>query len=410
MWGFGGRFYWGRKEGGKIEGIVVVFAWMSSQEKHLKNYVQLYSSLGWNSLVCHSQFLNSFFPEKATSLAFDILTELVEELKIRPCPVVFVSFSGGPKACMYNVLQIIEGKCGAQCSLDNYQLVKDCISGYIYDSSPVDFTSDLGTKFILHPTILKVSHPPRFALWIANSIASCLDALFLNSFESQRAEYWQTLYSSARMGAPYLILCSENDDLASYKTICTFAQRLQDLGANVKVVKWNDSPHVGHYRIYPIDYKAAVTELLGKASVIYLRRIKQLGGDRMHFNGMQDKISNSMCNPRKSMERSSHSFQGLAVEPRDQFLLPDSMNYLEGRDVESLQDEQKEGLIHFPSTPSINAHGVLGQILFDVCVPKNVEGWEMRRSESSDNLNGPPFISSQRQSPFNPIKCIRSRL
>lgn len=59
MWGFGGRYYWGRRERiGKVEGIVVAFAWMSSQERHLKRYVELYSSLGWNSLVCHSEFLN----------------------------------------------------------------------------------------------------------------------------------------------------------------------------------------------------------------------------------------------------------------------------------------------------------------------------------------------------------------
>lgn len=60
MWGFGGKYYWGRRErGGKIEGIVVVFGWLSSQERHLKNYVQLYSCLGWNSLICHPEFLNS---------------------------------------------------------------------------------------------------------------------------------------------------------------------------------------------------------------------------------------------------------------------------------------------------------------------------------------------------------------
>lgn len=59
MLGFGGKNYWARNEtGGKIEGIVVVFAWMLSQEKQLKNYVNLYSSLGWNSLVCHPEFLN----------------------------------------------------------------------------------------------------------------------------------------------------------------------------------------------------------------------------------------------------------------------------------------------------------------------------------------------------------------
>lgn len=59
MWGFGGRYYWERKVAcEKVDGIVVVFAWMSSEEKHLMKYVELYSSIGWNSLVCHSQFLN----------------------------------------------------------------------------------------------------------------------------------------------------------------------------------------------------------------------------------------------------------------------------------------------------------------------------------------------------------------
>lgn len=47
------------------------------------------------------------------------------------------------------------------------------------------------------------------------------------------------------MRVPYLILCSENDDLAPYQTIHNFATRLQELGGNVKLVKWNDSPHVG---------------------------------------------------------------------------------------------------------------------------------------------------------------------
>lgn len=79
---------------------------------------------------------------------------------------------------------------------DEYRLVRDCVSGHIYDSSPVDFTSDLGSRFVLHPTVLKMSQPPRLASWIANGIASSLDTLFLSRFESQRAEYWQTLYAS----------------------------------------------------------------------------------------------------------------------------------------------------------------------------------------------------------------------
>lgn len=400
MWGFGGRCYWGRKErGNKLEGIVVIFAWMYSEEKHVKSYVDLYASLGWNSLVCHSQFLNMFFPEKGTSLALEFLFELTAELKVRPCPVVFASFSGGPKACMCKVLQIIEGKSAEHASLDEYRLVRDCISGQIFDSTPVDFTSDLGTRFVLHPTVLKRSRPPLIASWIAHGLAYSADTFFLRRMEELRAEYWQTLYSTISMGAPYLILCSENDDLAPVQTICNFTQRLKDLGGDVKLVKWSSSSHVGHYRNYPIDYKAAVTELLGKAAVIYSRRIRQLEGEKMGFEGTQDEVSESLGNL-----SSNQTFQKrVALDLNDHFFVPSPVEYHGDRGVGSVQDEHKERYIPMSNPPSINAHGILGQVLFDACVPKDVENWDLKPSSSLR----PPCPSSRRNSPFNPIKCIR---
>ncbi|MCD9558483.1 hypothetical protein HAX54_015870 [Datura stramonium] len=258
---------------------------MSSKERYVKNYVDLYSSLGWNSLVCHSQHHNLIFPAKAAALAAGIVNELVEELKARPCPVVLASFSGGPKACMYKVLQIIEGKCEERVNLGECRLVKDCLSGYIFDSSPMDFTSNLVARFILHPSVLGMYFPRPLASWIAYGITSSLDAFFLERFESQRADYWQTLYASVSSGAPYLILCSEDDDLASCQTICNFAQRLTDLGSDVKLLKWSSSSHVGHYRYHPLEYKAAVTEVLGKAAMIYSERIGQLEWEKMGLEG-----------------------------------------------------------------------------------------------------------------------------
>ncbi|WMV27467.1 hypothetical protein MTR67_020852 [Solanum verrucosum] len=430
MWGFGGRYYWGRKERGKVEGIVVVFAWMSSQDRYIKNYVDLYSSLGWKSLVCHSQFHYMFFPDKAAAMAAEIVNELVEELKVRPCPVVFASFSGGPKACMYKVLQIIEGKYEEHANLGEFRLVRDCLSGYIFDSSPVDFTSDLGTKFILHPTVLGMSRPPRLASWIVNGIASSMDALFLKRFESHRAEFWQTLYASVSTRAPYLILCSEDDDLAPCQTICNFAQRLKDLGSDVKLLKWSSSPHVGftafhnhvilmklfycdlrqpgHYRYHQHEYKAAVTELLGKAAMIYSQRIRQLEGEKMVLEGSHDGISEPLGNLRKAAATANQSFQSISLELNDHFLVPNSVEYHEGSNGGSVQHEQKERYIPLSSPPRINAHGVLGQVLFDVCVPKVVEDWDIR---SSPTFRKASFPSTRRHSPFNPMKCIRrSRL
>ncbi|KAK8969275.1 hypothetical protein KSP40_PGU005337 [Platanthera guangdongensis] len=174
-----------------------------------------------------------------------------QEVKNRPLPIVLAAFSGGSKGCLYKLLQEssvfylrnrgLDGEFE-----DGYGLVKLCLSGQMYDSSPVDFTSDLGTRFVLQPSVLGLSRPPRLVAWMAKAFSSTLDALFINRFEAERAEYWQTLYSFASMG-PFLIFCSEDDELAPYKIVSGFAQQLRELGGDVNLMVWSSSPHVGEF-------------------------------------------------------------------------------------------------------------------------------------------------------------------
>lgn len=56
--GRGGRSYWVRNGNSKANGIVAVLAWGSITEAQLKDYAHLYSSLGWDVLVCLADFLN----------------------------------------------------------------------------------------------------------------------------------------------------------------------------------------------------------------------------------------------------------------------------------------------------------------------------------------------------------------
>ncbi|KAK3025600.1 hypothetical protein RJ639_042098 [Escallonia herrerae] len=407
--GGGGRFYWVRKDEtatGKAIGIVAIFSWVSVQDSQLNDLVNLYSSLGWNSLVCVADFLNPIFPEKATSLAFSILKSLVEELKRRPCPLVFAALSGGSKACMYKIFQIIEGASEAQLNLDDSRLIMKCISGQIYDSSPVDFTGDFGAQFALHPTVLKMPGLARLISFAARGVISGLDALFVTRFSSERSDYWKTLYSSVSLGAPILILCSVNDENAPHQIICNFAQCLQDAGGKVILVKWNDSPHAGHYQHCPIQYRASVVELLEMAVSVFYQKIQNLG-ERTGMEGMQDEISDLICDLQDAADNSNLSFRRVAVGPNDHFFLPSSAEYQNGRDS-SLQEEQRERSHNLPSPPSISAHTVLGQILFDACVPKNIEGWDIKFSGS---LNGRPVASACKKSPLNSFKRIgRSRL
>lgn len=78
----------------------------------------------------------------------------------------------------------------------NYQLLRNFVSGHIYDSGPLDVTSDFGIRFALHPAIVKVPGPSKVVSWMAKCVASGFDALYLTRFESLAAEHWQALYSS----------------------------------------------------------------------------------------------------------------------------------------------------------------------------------------------------------------------
>ncbi|XP_065871172.1 uncharacterized protein [Euphorbia lathyris] len=405
MFGGGGSVYWGRKSD-EFKGIALIFSWVSVPHNHLKSYVDLYSSLGWNSLVCHADFLTAFDPDRALSLSFILLNELIEELRNRPCPVVFVAFSGGPKACMYKIFQIIQGTCEGHINLDESHFLRNCVSGHIYDSCPVDFTTDLGAQFALHPAIQKMPGPSKLVSWFAKGVVSSLDGLYLTRFESQRVEYWQTLYSSVELGAPYLILCSESDHLAPYRSIYRFAQRLQDLGGDVELVKWNVSSHVGHYKHYPIQYRAAVTNLLEKAASVYSQRIQQLR-EGIGLDGIHDEMSEIIYNLQKAAVCSNQSLRRVAVGPGDHFFVPTSVESHITKESGPLEDERKEKSVCLPTSPSINANSVLGKMLFDVCVPKNVEGWDVR---FTGTLNGQPIGSAHRLSPFRGMKFRRSRL
>nr|ACU17827.1 unknown [Glycine max] len=403
----GGNIYWGRKEETDFRGIVVIFAWVSVPQNLLQEFVDLCSSLRWNSLVCFAHYFSAFHDESAMPLAFCVLDELIEELRTRSCPVVFAAFSAGSKACLFRVFQLIDGRCETPLNLPNYQLLRNCLSGHIYDSGPIDVTSDFGFRFTLHPSIVKVPGPSKLVSWVAKSVTSGLDALYLTRFESQAAEHWQALYSSVNFGAPFLILCSENDDLVRYQSIYEFAQQLRNLSGDVNLVNFSSSSHLGHYKHHPIEYRAAVSHLLEKASSIYSQKML-LERERTGMDGTQDEISELICDLQKVAINSNKSLRRVAVGPTDHFFLPSSAGHYSDRESGAPQDEQKEKPVFVPSFPSISAHSVLGQFLFDVCVPKNVEGWDVK---SSGNLNGRSCASAPRHSLFRGTKRIgRSKL
>lgn len=138
-----------------------------------------------------------------------------------------------------------------------------------------------------------------------------------------------------------------------------------------------------------------MTELLGKASVIYSRRIRRRHKEEIGLDGKRDKVPESLCHLGDAALSSSQTFQRrVALELSDHFFVPNSSQYHGDELVGSAPDEYKECYIPLTKPPVINVHGILGQALFDLCVPEDVDDWDIKP---------PSFL---KHSPFNPIDAL----
>lgn len=160
----------------------------------------------------------------------------------------------------------------------------------------------------------------------------------------------------------------------------------------------------GHYKHQSIHYTTAIAELLEQAVSSFSHKIRRLR-ERTPMDDMHDEVSDLICDLQNAAVDSNQSLRRVAVGPNDHFFLPSSAGYGNSRDSWSVPEERKERSPN-RSHPCINAHSVLGQVLFDVCVPKNVEGWDIKFAGS---LNAKPLASVRKRLPFNATKH-RSRL
>ncbi|RRT35205.1 hypothetical protein B296_00057571 [Ensete ventricosum] len=200
-------------------------------------------------------------------------------------------------------------------------------------------------------------------------LTSGLDVVLPSRSEAQRAEYWQSLYSSVSMG-PILIFSSEDDDLAPYQVIFNFSLRLKELGVDARLVKWSNSPHVGHYSHHQTEYQSNVIELLGKAAAKFSQRRLLFTEGSENLRSSCNNISESIFSLHETALNSNESLRRVDVSAS-------SSDNLEVKGGSSLLDERKGNSY---TLPSINPQGVLSQILFDACVPKNVDGWDIKAS------------------------------
>lgn len=133
-------------------------------------------------LVFIYQIFNIFcrwFPAKAKQFSTTLLQTI--QAQYGQHQLLFELFSGATKNCFYQLLQLL--------ATPEYSNVKQRVRGVLYDSSPVDFVSDLGYHAIVNATGLKNC----FFRYCLRGVQRTLDFFFKRIFEQDREVYWKTL-------------------------------------------------------------------------------------------------------------------------------------------------------------------------------------------------------------------------
>ncbi|EPS59335.1 hypothetical protein M569_15474, partial [Genlisea aurea] len=122
----------------------------------------------------------------------------------------------------------------------------------------------------------------------------------------------------------------------------------------------------GHFRKHPVQYRAAVVDLLQKAAAMYSKRIRSLEAEE----GM-------------GIEASSHSHNDPSRKVQKAASFVDSSDRLVTRgNVESSCDEETwHYMISASSSYPAKIAAVNGELLFGSCVPRNVEDWDVKSLE-----------------------------
>lgn len=127
----------------------------------------------------------------------------------------------------------------------------------------------------------------------------------------------------------------------------------------------------GHCKFHPEEYKISVTELLGKASILYSRRMTN--------------HSKSIVAGYNPIAKSTSGFHRVATNSNESLKRNAAGSFkceVETADFESIPDEQKWILFKMKKNPQDeNPHGFLSKILFNDD-PKIVEGWDIMPNPS----------------------------
>ncbi|KAH7638609.1 hypothetical protein HUG17_2642 [Dermatophagoides farinae] len=223
----------------KSKSIVIIFAWLFAQDRHLNKYRKLYLELGYNVLTIRTGLMQLLFPPFGTQ---QIMAQLIQFMRMNQDQYdTYISHA-------FSVGVYVMGEClvllNGQSNQDVRNIFQQRMKGVIIDSAVDVNEGPIGlAKATTSNTLLQIV------------IIVLIRLYYIINYPLATRHY---LESSKQIhinpiDCPSLAFISKDDPMVNYDDHIKTFEKHRNNGLIAMIKSWDQSPHVAHYVKYPTN-------------------------------------------------------------------------------------------------------------------------------------------------------------
>ncbi|KAG5882633.1 hypothetical protein JTB14_001823 [Gonioctena quinquepunctata] len=226
--------------------LVVMLSWLMAKKKHVHKYADIYLNHGFDVLNISLSPWQLLWPTKGSQVvAKDLLKFL--DTNTTYSPLILHGFSVG--AYLWGEVMV-----NIAAERDRYGHVVDRIVGQIWDSAADITEISVGLPASVFPKNTVMQNAlKQYVLYHMRAFDKVATVHYVRSSQ---------MFHTNLVHAPAQYFLSKSDPIGAEESNMRVRECWENMGIQVSWKCWDNSPHVGHYRLHPKEYVEVLNSFL----------------------------------------------------------------------------------------------------------------------------------------------------
>lgn len=236
--------------------LLIMLSWLMARKKHIYKYADIYLNQGFDVLNININPWQLLWPTKGSQV---VAKDILKFLEANPSydPLVVHGFSVGAYVWSEALVHMSAER-------QRYQRIIDRIAGQIWDSSADVTELPLGVPVAVFPNNAVLQNTLRqYILYHLKTFDKVATVHYVRASQ---------MYHTNIVRAPAQIFISRTDPIGTEESNRRAKDNWENMGIQVNWKCWDKSPHVGHYRAHPEEYKAELEGFLASLNISQLSK------------------------------------------------------------------------------------------------------------------------------------------